>query len=297
MPVSEEPFTFTALVDEVLGAVHGYVRDQQQVTTLLAPITTSDVSFQVAEPAEISRGIIEIDEELMAVKTVDSSSGVVTLQPWGRGQSQSDAAAHSANAKIINSPLYPRQDVRQEIFATLREIFPDVFPTAMAFLDVDVTRTNYPLPADVYQVLAVQWLLPGPSRMWAPMRRWRQNHIPGAQEIELIGPLWPGQARARYQYMRTPPEVYGLVDDLTTYGYSPQIKDIIVIGATSRLLAKTEAARLQVESVESHGRSQDVPTGANTASARYLYQVLQKRLADERAQNLMRYPLQIHYTR
>lgn len=56
---------------------------------------------------EISRGLIEVDDELMLVQKVSQSDGIVTLLPGGRGF-RSVAATHSAGALVTNNPKFPR---------------------------------------------------------------------------------------------------------------------------------------------------------------------------------------------
>lgn len=298
MAETEGALSVTRLIDEILGALHGYVRDQEEVTTLSGNLAVDALAGQVTEDNQLSRGLIEIDEELLYVNTVSVSSGLgqFAIPPWGRGQNGTVAAAHTTGAKVIQSPLYPRRKVRDAIFWVLREMFPKVYGVSEQLFDVDVVRTNYPLPAGCWQVFAVEWNLPGPSRMWARMGRWRMNKTATTTELEMLGMRWPGQNRVRVLYSLTPPTDY-TVDDLTTYGYTQNIHDIIVMGATSRLLMMTEPARLQVESVESHGRAEVVQGGTIMQVARQMYAMFKSRVEEEAFRLQQRFPLQPHITR
>lgn len=298
MAETEGALTVTRLIDEVLGALHGYVRDQAEVTTLAAPMAIDAVAGQVTEDNQLSRGLIEIDEELMYCNSVAVSSGLgqFTIPAWGRAQNGTVAAAHSSGVKVTQSPLYPRRRVRDAIFWCLREMFPKVYGVAEQLFDVDVVRTNYPLPSDCWQVFAVEWHLPGPSQMWAHMYRWRMNKTATTTEIEMLGKRWPGPDRVRVLYAKNPPVDY-TTDDLTSYGYSQSIHDIIILGATSRLLLMTEPARLQVESVESHGRAEVVQGGTITQVGRQLYALYKNRIDEEAFRLQSRFTLQPHITR
>lgn len=298
MSITSEPaLTIASLVDEVQDALHGYVRSQEHVTSLSALMSAGDLTFGVDDAGSLSRGLVEIDDELVFVSDVDVSTGAATIPPWGRAQSGSTAASHGTGARVTQSPLYPRQRVASAIYGLLREIFPDVFAVAETRLDVDPTRTNYELPVDCYHVMHVEWLVPGAAGLWAPAARWRQNKTATAVELELLSSAWPGEARARVRYMRMPPTRVQGTDDLAGYGYDNQVRDLIVLGVTARMLAFTEASRIQAQSVEAHGRSEAVPAGSAQGLSRYLYQIFQKRLEDERRQILMRWPLQPHRTR
>lgn len=298
MSITSEPaLTIASLVDEVQDVLHGYVRDQEQRTSLSAAISTADTTFTVDDADLLSRGLVEIDDELVYVSQVDTTTGTATVAPWGRAQSGSTASAHASGARVTQSPLFPRQRVASAVYGLLREIFPDVFAVAETRLDVDPVRTNYELPYDCYHVMHVDWLLPGPSGLWAPAGRWRQNKTATTVELELLSPAWPGEGRARVRYMRTPPVQVQGTDDLASYGYDSQVRDLIVLGVTARMLVSVEASRIQMQSVESHGRSEAVPAGSAQGLSRYIYQLFQKRLEDERRQILLRWPLQPHRTR
>lgn len=102
--------TLNELIDSVQSTLHGYAQDQEQYASLYAPAGATDLTLTVsAETAgEISRGLIEVDDELMLVQKVSQSDGVVTLLPGGRGFRGSVAATHSAGALVVNNPKFPR---------------------------------------------------------------------------------------------------------------------------------------------------------------------------------------------
>lgn len=295
MTQPEGALSVSRLIDEIQSALHGYVRDQSQVTDLAQSMDDVQLTGMVSEGVQLSRGLIEIDDELVYVKTINPS-GQFVIPPWGRGQSGSAAAAHAAGAKVTQSPLYPRKAVRDGIYWCLREMFPRVFAVREVLYDVDVVRTNHPLPDDCWQVHAVEWSVPGPSRMWERMFRWRMNMTDTTTEIELLGRRWPGQDKLRVLYSVQPPVMYEF-DDLSAYGYSQHLHDIIVLGTTARLLMLTEPARLQVESVESHGRSEVVDGGTLVQVAQRMYALFDRRVEQESLRLLARFPTRMHLTR
>jgi len=286
----EGSLTITRITDEVIDALHGYTRDQAQVTELSNPMSDSDTTFRVSEAAQVNRGLVEFDDELVYVKSIDST-GNGTIFTWGRGQEGSQAAAHSSGAKVTMAPLYPRQRVRDSLFAVLREMHPDIAPIVDMSIDVNIVRTNYPMPSDCYHILQVQWNPPGPSGMWKNVRRWRQNKTGADVELELLGPAWPGPDRARIMYMKNLPTTLTANQDLAAYGYPQDIHGCLVLGATARMLSFTEPSRLQVQSVQSSSRAELTPAGSITNVAKYVYSLYQTRLQELRFWYAERYPL------
>lgn len=286
----EGALTVTGIVDEVVDALHGYTRDQDQVTELANTMSDTDTVFKVAEAPQVNRGLVEIDDELIYAMIVDSNGNGRTFT-WGRGQQGSLPAPHAVGAKVTMAPLYPRQRVRGSIFSTLREMHPDIAPIVDTTIDVNITRTNYPMPADCYHILQVQWNPPGPSQMWKNVKRWRQNKIGAGIELELLGPAWPGPDRCRIMYMRSLPTALTANQDLELFGYPQDIHGCLVLGATARMLSLAEPSRLQVQSVQSSSRAELTPAGSITNVAKYVYGLYQTRLQELRYWYAERYPL------
>lgn len=295
MATSEGALTVTRLVDEILDSLHGYVRDQSQATSLSAEMASGDLTFVVDEYSQVSRGLVEIDEELIYVSGV-STAGAATVMPWGRAQNGTTAAAHTTGTKVVMSPLYPRRRVQDAVFGTLREIFPQVYGVSQATLDVTPARTNYTLPSDCFDVLSVESFVIGPSQMWLPMRRWRVNRTPTAVELEVLGGFYPGNDMVRVNYITDLPADLSITS-LTELGYTQHVHDLVVLGATARLLMQTEPSRLQVRAVEASGRAEAVPAGSITKVANNLYSMFLQRARAEADRLQQRYPPQPHFVR
>ena len=58
---------FSELIDETALALTGYTSRQDQATYLTAPMSATDLTFTVADGTILTRGIVEIDEELIWV--------------------------------------------------------------------------------------------------------------------------------------------------------------------------------------------------------------------------------------
>lgn len=295
--MAETPLTITSLVDEVLDVVRGYSRHQDQRTSLTGSLSDTGLTLTVSDISQISKGVLEVDDEIVQVASVDTSANVVTLEPWGRGLSGTTAVAHNSGAPVTSAPLFPRQRVRNAIFGVLREIFPSIYAVGSTLLDGSPVITNFPLPADCYHVLSVENHLYGPTRQWYPVKRWRQNKQPTSVELEVLSVTAIGTDRVRVSYIKVPPASFGDTDDLTAIGYDYQIRDVIVLGASATLVANLENTRVQAETMVAAGRSEQVPAGAATAASKQLYAKYLKRVEDERQQLLSRYPMQTHFLR
>lgn len=287
----------TSIVDEVVDVAVGYTRGQDAVSSLKSPIVPADTTFEVTNAQVLSVGPVEIGDELVQVASVDSATGIATVEGWGRGVGGTTAASHTTGEKVTVNPVYPRSRARNAIFGVLREIFPDIFAVAETTLDGSPSVTNFTMPANCWDVLRVETKVLGPSGMWAPVPRWRQNKRTSTVELEVIGPVVIGTGRVRVQYVRTPPATLPDVVDLSSYGYDNQLRDLIVLGATARLMSFTETSRVQVGSMEATGRAEGVAAGGAAQLSRQLDQRFRLRVETERARLLTRYPMQPHFTR
>ena len=82
--------TLEDLRQRVRQQILGYSRDQQQIAMLTADMTSSAASFTLdtSTMTAISRGLVEIDDELILVKSLDVGSGTVSVMgnALGRGR-------------------------------------------------------------------------------------------------------------------------------------------------------------------------------------------------------------------
>ena len=287
----------SSLVDEVTEVFRSYVRQQEPTTALTTTVNSSVTTLTVDDGTVVSKGLAQLEDEMIYVRSVDRTTNIVTLEPWGRGQSGSTAASHTSGSRFTQAPATPRVRARDVLSQVLQEIFPRLFPVAATTLDINGAQLLYSLPATAYHVLAVEFQPPGASLSWIPVKRWRQNKTPTAVEIEVISPTLPGNDTVRVHYIKTPPSALTMSDDLETLGYPTSIRDVILFGALAKLAVTSEMSRVQTSAVESHARSEAVPAGSATSLSRYLYQLFQARLEDEARNLQFRYPIVSHYTR
>lgn len=284
--------TFDQLVKRVRQQLLGYAMNQESVSELSAPMTSGDTSFQVdtSTVTNLSRGLVEIDDELILVKTYAATSGVVTVMGLtnGRGYEGTTAASHSANALVTSSPAFPRARIKEAINDTIQGIYPHL----VVFSSTEITKSavviEYELPADLADVWYVVGQLIGPSKVWQPMPNWRYNPradptvFPSGKSIQILDYVTPGQG-IRVVYAKPPSVLVAGSDDFAaTTGFADRITDLVVYGACKRLLPALESARLQLQSVETTERAPLVPPASASKAASLFASLYAERLAEER---------------
>lgn len=271
--------TLEDLRNQVRQQILGYTRDQQQVSLLTIGVSPTDtqLSLDTSTQSAISRGLVEIDDELILIKSVDPQSGTAQVMggALGRGREGSVASAHATGALVTMSPLMPRVGITNAINAAIRDMFPDLPVTKV----VEVTKLapvfEYELPAEATNVHYVTIQTIGPSKIWHPGPRWRFNpnanttDFPSGKSIQLMDDTTPGRA-IRIVYMVSPDGLSAATDDFVTItGYPASAEDVVIWGATSRLIPSYETARLQAQTIQGTERDNLVPPKAALQTAEY----------------------------
>lgn len=284
--------TLDQLVKQVRQQLLGFAMSQESVSELASSMTASDTSFtcDASTVTSLSRGLVEIDDELILVKTFDQTSGVVTVMGLtnGRGYEGSTAASHSAHALVTSSPAFPRVRIKEAINATILSLYPDL----VVFGSTEITKLapviEYELPSETEGVWYVTAQLIGPSKVAQPLPNWRYNpkartaNFASGKSIQIFDAVTPGQA-VKVVYSKVPSTLSSGSDELTVSGYPERYADLVVYGACKRLLPALEAARLQLQSVETTERAALVPPTSATKAAGMYASLFQERLEQERA--------------
>lgn len=292
--------TFDTVIQRVKQQLLGYTRDQTSISYLTNNMTDTDITFTVDPETvtNLSRGVVEIGDEMLLVKKYDRSTGLVTVMAGlnGRGADGTTAAAHSIGDIVSADPRYPTQRIREAINDTIDTIYPDIWVFGEFEFNYVAARYEYPLPVEVEDVYRVTWNTIGPSAIWRPARTYRFNPqasttpgqvkptpTPTGKTIQILdGGIVPGRA-IRVTYITKPNELVNDNDDFTlTTGLPGRMIDMITYGACWRLLPGWEAGRLQQQSIESTERAPLVPTGAAADASKYYLGLFQRRLDQER---------------
>jgi hypothetical protein len=294
--------TFEQIVERTKQQLLGYTKDQAAVSFLMQDITATDPTITVdAETvASLSRGLVEIDDEMMIIKKYDRVSGVATVMSgaFGRGSDGTVAAAHTAGTLVTNDPRFPRARIKEAINDTINGVYPDLYVFANYEFPFLAARYEYPIPADADDVYKVTSNTIGPSGVWRPQTAWRFNPMAsvtpgqvkptptptGKSIIIALGNngVVPGR-NVRVSYTKKPNVLVNNADDFeTTTGFPDRYIDMITYGACWRLLPSYEAARLQQASIESTERAPLVPMGSASNISQYFLGLYSRRVQEER---------------
>jgi hypothetical protein len=298
--------TLNEMIDEVKSKLIGYTMNQDKVTYVnnSSGITAVDTTIELGASNNFSKGIIEIDDELLWVESYNKTAGTLSIVPnFGRGYLGTNPAPHSRYSQITLSPSFPRINIKQAINDTINAVGDKIYAIESNTFTYNAATTTYALPDDVHDVLSVTWESVGPSKEWIPVRRWRQDRMASAasfnstQTISIYDLITSG--RNVLVWYTTPPNTLdnGDEDFANVTGLSETSKDVIILGACYRLLSFLDAGRINVTSAEADLNDSKIPSSAGGTVSKYVYALFQSRLSEEVSRLQANYPTRIHYSR
>lgn len=291
--------TLASLVEGVLDALYGHSSVQDAVTNLSTSVDASTTTLQVDDASSMSAGLIEVDSELMRVRSVDLGSGAVTLLPSGRGVRGSTAAAHAAGAEVRISPVIPYLSAIREVNAEISALFPRLSAVATTELGASASTITYKLPADAVTVLDVRWR--NPAGHWDKVRHWEVEFSQNTTDYasgRTIRAITPGVGKIRVIYGKRFTSLSALTDTLAGAGVPESCEDVIRMGAMIRLLPTMDLGRISnitVPSANANDRPPQPATG--TLITREIKQQYVARLEQEVGAFRLEFPSRIHFTR
>lgn len=294
--------TFAQLTDATLLYLYGFTVEQDQETYLTSNVTDTDTTFPIADTTSISRGVIEIGDELIRIDDVNSTGLVAVAPPYGRGYRGTVAAAHTNGTRVVSRPLFPRVLVKGALNQAIQSVFPYVSAVAETTFTYSPAVSTYALPAGAQSVLAITWQTVGPSKEWMPVRRWRIDSaaetgaFPTGATLSLYDAITPGRT-VKVVYMKPPTAIASEASEFTTSGLPASAEDLIRLGAAMRLIPFLDSPHLSGMSAEADFTANMRPVGGSAQLARSLMQQYQIRLQEEAARQQALWPARSHYTR
>jgi hypothetical protein len=286
--------TFAELVDETIGMFSAFTGMVEQTCALSIAASPSDLSVVLTDQTMAGRGLYQIEDELVLTTQGDGLSGTMTIPPFGRGQQGTVAAAHAAGVQVTRAPRLPRKRVMQMLNQGITTLYPDLFAVKSDETNsVSVTKWGYGVPADVEQVLDVQYRTP-PFGNWIGVREWRLDafadtaDFPTGKAISIGRELWVG-APLKITYAARAKQLVNAADDWSATGLPDSCSDLAVLWAAERLVSAEELMRTQTRSVEQSQRGLISPAGAAANASRLMHQQYTERLQVEKR------ALQAHY--
>lgn len=290
--------TLSEMIDITLAEVNSYTKSQESVTVLLEAIGESDLSFTVDDAKSISKGTIEIGDELVYVKSVNPTYAEASVMPGGRGWRGSTVATHPQYTIVRNNPLFPRSQIKRAI----NEIIRSQALMALKVHEFEFTGAQfaYELPPEVIDITGVSYELPDGTGVWNLLKYWRldTNYKGSTGTVPAIvlneAPM-PG-ATVRVQYVGAPSELAD-GDTFADTGLASSAEDVIRYGAMWKLLSTVELGKTMTTSASGEVLDGQVNAGQATNVAKYIYQIYQTRLVEERLRQAGDFLQVINYTR
>jgi len=295
--------TFGEMIDSTLLELSGYSVLQDQATHLAQPITASATTMSLADTSAISRGLVEIDEELIWVDTIDSSTNTATIAPYGRGYRGTGAQTHDAGSRVVSSPVFPRSLVKSKINESIRATFPDLFAIGTTTFPFVPARTTYELPIGAQDIISLSWQSVGPSREWNPIRRYRVDKqaatatFPTGVTLSIYDMITPGRT-VKVTHTKQPNPLVNTTDDFADVtGLPASSEDLIRLGVAYRMVPFFDSPQLSGISAEADFGVSNRPIGSSAQLSRFLLQMYGVRLQEESRRLRGLFPVRSYYTR
>jgi hypothetical protein len=308
--------TFSDMTNEVLINLAGYTFQQDRSTYLTSPITSTTSS--VASPTILSlgstdsvgKGIVEIDEELMWVDSYDRVANTAVVSPYGRGYLGTTAATHTSESKVSISPTFPKYVVKRAINDTIRAVGSSIYAVETYNFTFNAAVSTYALAnKDIKNILNISWQSIGPSKEWVPIRRYDFDasanpeafgYTTGTDTVQTItlgeAPIAGRTVKVMYA---TRPHTFTNNSDVytTVTGLAESTRDVVILGASYRLLAYLDPARAAQVSPQADETDSKRPYGASQSATKQLYALYTQRLKEEIDAQQNNFPPRVHYSR
>ena len=303
--------TLEQITDRVDTLLHGYSLNMESTTWLTGAVTTStQTTIAVNDASVVSRGFIQIGDEIMYVNNTNNIDNTLTLAPWGRGQRGTIATTHDNSSKVLIAPLFPRYEVKRAINDTINAMYPDVFAIGQYQFPFIAARTTYDIPDQVQNILSVTHHVIGPSKEWLPVRAWQIDRTANPAEwgtngnfghtLGIYSPVVPGRI-VNVAYSKRP-----TIFDLTTTdsqeystvtGMPDYSEDVVIYGAAFRMISFLDPSRLGALSAEADVLDNQRGARSGENAARFLFNVYNTRLKEVAENQRRQFPIRSHYQR
>jgi len=295
--------TLLDLVNETHLLLSGYTQRQDQATSLVSDIAANSYSLTVQNGIVLSRGLVEIDDELIWVDSFDKTSNTATVAPYGRGYRGTTAVAHTAGTRVTIAPVFPRSAIERNINSAIDAVYPDLFATASTTFSFSAARTTYPLPADAIDIMGISWQTIGPSKEWLPIRHYRVDRMAdpatwgGGKTVSISDGIIPGRT-VTIRYTQKPLPLVNTSDVFESVtGLPSSAREVITLGAAYRMAVYLDMGRVPATSAEAAAQGTANPIGSAANLSRMLKQMYNDRLLIEVRRQQEQFPPRVHITR
>jgi hypothetical protein len=311
--------TLTDMINEVSMNLSGYTLTQDRSTyiktavTAVASSSASPTTLSLGSTDNVGKGIVEIDEELLWIDTYDRVGNTATVAPYGRAYLGTTLAAHAVDAKVTISPTFPRFSIKRAINDTINAVGSSIFAASTTTITSNAAVAAFRLPTTVTldttadslkirNILAVAYQSIGASKEWIPIRTWRFDSnanttaFTSGQTISIYDVV-PSGRTIQIVYAKDP-EVFttNAQEFPTQTGLPESCKDVVILGATYRLLSNLDPARAGMVSPQADEVDNKRPYGSSQSLTKQVYALYSQRLAEEIKSQQDKYPIRVHYS-
>jgi len=307
--------TLSNIMDEIQINLAGYTYQQDRATHLSSAVSTltssstSPTVLYLGSTENLGKGIVEIDEELLWVDSFDRVANTATISPYGRGYLGTTAATHTADTKVTISPTFPRHVVKRAVNDTIKAMGASIFSVANTSFTYNSAITTYAFAnLNIDNILTIMWQEIGPSKEWIPVRRWSFDSFaePTAfgyastddvQTVTIGDYITPGRT-VKIVYATEPIAFTTNAQDFATQtGLPESCKDVVVLGASYRLLTYLDPARAAQVSPQADETDSKRPFGSSQTATKQLFALYTQRLLEETQRQQTLYPIRVQYSR
>ena len=281
---------FGEMVEETSGYLRSFVRDQEISTHLTKAITGApgEGKIVVADAGVVSRGRIQIDDELIWIDKVERSSNSLLVPPYGRGMDGTTPADHEVGKRVIVAPLYPRKFLKDTLNQTIRQIGAQLYGVEQLTLPTNIRDFKYELPGYVRDVLTVmvsngqRYDEPVYLRDWTFDKSAPLNLSQTGKALYLYDDWWDVNQTLTITVSRDPLTLTWDFQPFSDTFLPKSAEDIPILGAAARLLATADSADIQTRAVEANTLDSKVSASAAQQQSKYLQALFMQRLDEER---------------
>jgi hypothetical protein len=292
------------MVDEVRSSLAGYTLRQDRISYLTAAINTTDLAMSIGSSANLAKGVIEVDDELIWIDNFNQASNILNAAPgFGRGYQGTSPAPHSQYAQITLAPTFPRLMIKKAINDVINSFYPKLWAVVSTTFTFNASQTTYPLPDDAESILYMSWQTTGSSQEWLPINRWRSDPMANVatfntqNTVNIYENIQPGRT-VQVWYTTEPTTLDSNTDDYADVtGLPASSAEVVILGASYKLLSYLDAGRINLSSAEADLNDTKIPSTAGVSSSRYIFALYQQRLSEEALKLQDKYPIRIHYTK
>jgi len=305
--------TLLDMIDEVSINLSGYTLQQDRATHITAAVAATastiaaPITLSLASTDSVGKGIVEIDEELFWVDNYDRVGNTATIAPYGRAYLGTTLAAHTAGVKVTIAPTFPRFTIKRAINDTINAIGSSIFAAKTTTITSNAAVAAFRLPTtgttlSIRKILSIAYQTLGASKEWTPIRSYRfdgnanSTAFTSGQTVSIYDYI-PSGRTVQVVYATDPSPFTTNADVFTDVtGLPESCKDLVILGATYRLLSNLDPARASMVSPQADETDSKRPYGSSQSLTKQIYALFNQRLNEEIKNQQDKYPIRVHYS-